>query len=140
MTFAQNTSRRSGQKRFKSESIVMSPTKSLSLFSDCEEILGKKPETIDELLEPTNKRRLQRHNLSSRWERKGNRAHLKINECGCTLVRAGLAKPNPVHCQCSKGLMETIFSAVCRGPVKVDMVKVIGLGDNCCEFHVHFKE
>jgi len=79
------------------------------IIDDCGEILGKKPETVDELLDATNQRRLQIHNLDSLWEKQGDKAHLEINECGCTLVKAGLAKPNPVHCLCSIGLMESPF-------------------------------
>jgi len=110
------------------------------ILDDCREILGKKPETVDELLDAMNQRRLQRHNLASLWEKQGSKAHLKIDECGCTLVRAGLAKPNPVHCLCSVGLMESIFSAVCQGPVSVEVVKAIGFGDDVCEFYVNFVE
>jgi len=110
------------------------------ILDDCREILGKKPETVDELLDATNRRRLQIHHLDSLWERQGNKAHLKINECACTLVKAGLARPNPVHCLCSIGLMESLFSAVCQGPVSVEVVKAIGFGDEVCEFYVNFKE
>lgn len=110
------------------------------ILDDCREILGKRPETVDELLDATNQRRLQVHNLATLWERRGNRAHLEIDECDCTLVKAGLAKPNPVHCLCSVGLMEGIFSAVCRGPVSVKVVKAIGFGDDRCEFYVNFIE
>ncbi|NQT54929.1 MAG: hypothetical protein HQ551_01730 [Desulfobacteraceae bacterium] len=110
------------------------------ILADCEEILGKKPETVDELLDATNQRRLQRHNLASLWEKQDDKAHLKIDECACTLVRAGLAKPNPVHCLCTVGMFENIFSAVCRGPVNVEVVKTIGNGDDACEFYVNFVE
>ena len=110
------------------------------ILADCEKILGKKPETVDELLDATNKRRRERHHLTSIWERQGNRAHLKIDKCACTLVKAGLAKPNPVHCLCSAGLMEHIFSAVCKGPVNVEVVRTIGQGDDKCEFYVNFQE
>ena len=61
---------------------------------------------------------------------------MKIDECDCTLVKAGLSKANPVHCLCSVGLMENIFSAVCDGPVNVDLIHAIGFGDDCCEFCV----
>ncbi len=110
------------------------------ILDDCKEMLGKKPETVDELLDATNQRRLQIHNLDSLWEKQGNKAYLKINECGCTLVKAGLARPNPVHCLCSKGLMGSLFSAVCQGAVSVEIVKAIGFGDDVCEFFVNFKE
>ena len=110
------------------------------ILDDCTKILGKKPETVDELLGATNQRRLQIHNLDNLWEKQDNKAYLKINECGCTLVKAGLARPNPVHCLCSKGLMESLFSAVCQGPVSVEVVKAIGFGDDVCEFYVNFTE
>lgn len=79
------------------------------ILDDCREILGKQPETVDELLDATNRRRLQRLNLASLWEKQGNKAYLRIDECACTLVTAGLAKPNPVHCLCSAGMIESIF-------------------------------
>ena len=110
------------------------------ILDDCGEIVGKKPETVSELLDATNQRRLQIHNLATLWEKQGNRAHLEIDECNCTLVKAGLAKPNPIHCSCSIGLMEGIFSAVCREPVSVEVVKAIGFGDDRCEFYVNFVE
>jgi predicted hydrocarbon binding protein len=112
----------------------------IKILDDCREMLGKKPGTVDELLDATNQRRFQIHNLDSLWERRGNKARLQIDDCGCTLVKAGLAGPNPVHCLCSKGLMEKIFSAVCKGPVSVEVVKAIGFGDDVCEFNVSFIE
>jgi hypothetical protein len=111
-----------------------------AILADCEEILGKKPETVDELLEGNNRRRLQKLNLDNRWERKGNRAHLILDECGCGLVKAGLAKPNPVHCLCSAGLWENLFSTVCSGSVRVEIAKAVGFGDTTCEFTVYFEE
>jgi predicted hydrocarbon binding protein len=108
------------------------------ILADCEAILGKKAETVDELLEATNRRRMQRHNLADLWEKEGNRAHLKIHECACTLVKAGLARPNPTHCLCSVGMMESLFSAVCKGPVSVQLVQAVGMGDEACEFYVDY--
>lgn len=95
---------------------------------------------MDELLDATNRRRLQRLNLASLWEKQGNKAYLRIDECACILVTAGLAKPNPVHCLCLAGMIESIFPGVCRGPVSVEIVKAVGFGDNVCEFCVKFVE
>lgn len=110
------------------------------ILADCEEILGKRLETADELLVATNRRRKQGHHSVDAWERQGNQARLKIAACNCTLVRAGLAKPNPVHCLCSRGMIESLFLAVCQGPVRVDIIKAEGFGDNGCEFCVTFVE
>jgi predicted ArsR family transcriptional regulator len=113
---------------------------SAQIFDDCRQILDKNPESVDELLDAMNQRRSQNHNLTSLWEKQGNTAHLILEECNCTLVKAGLAKPNPVHCLCSQGMMESLFSKVCRGPVNVELVKSIGNGHDVCEFHVTFEE
>jgi len=110
------------------------------ILDDCTEILGRRPENVDELLESTNQRRLQKHGLDNLWERRGDSAFLRIYECGCTLVKAGLARINPVHCLCSAGLMEHLFSTVCAGSVNVEVVKAIGFGDEACEFNVEFDE
>lgn len=111
------------------------------IFNDCTEILGRKPETVDELLYAMNRRRGQKLNINSLWKREENRAHLKIpDECGCTLVKAGLAKPNPIHCLCSQGMMEQIFSYVCKGDVHVEVVNAVGYGNDCCEFVITFEE
>jgi predicted ArsR family transcriptional regulator len=111
---------------------------SVQIFDNCGQILGKNPESVDDLLDAMNQRRSQNHNLPSLWEKQGNTAHLTLEECNCTLVKAGLAKPNPTHCLCSQGMMESLFSKVCRGPVSVELVKSIGNGHDVCEFHVTF--
>jgi predicted ArsR family transcriptional regulator len=113
---------------------------SVQIFDDCRQILGKNPESVDELLDAMNQRRSQNHNLTSLWEKQGNTAHLILEECNCTLVKAGLAKPNPVHCLCSQGMMESLFYNVYRGQVSVELVKSIGNGHDVCEFNVTFKE
>ncbi len=110
------------------------------ILRECEQILGRRPVTVDEILEATNARRQHQLKLSGLWERQANTAHLRIDECGCSLVKAGLARPNPIHCLCTVGMFERIFSAVCRGPVNVEVIKTIGSGDDACEFTVHFEE
>lgn len=109
---------------------------SIQIFNDCEQILGKFPQSVDDLLDAMN----QRRSLSSLWEKKGNTARLILEECNCTLVKAGLAKPNPTHCLCSQGMMENLFSKVHKGTVNVTLVKSIGNGHDVCEFFVMFLE
>ena len=58
---------------------------SVQIFDDCTQILGKNPESVDELLDAMNQRRSQNHNLTSLWEIRGNTAHLILEECNCTL-------------------------------------------------------
>ena len=110
------------------------------ILRECEQILGRRPVTVDEILEATNARRQYQLHLSGLWERHGDTAHLKIDVCGCSLVKEGLARPNPIHCLCTVGMFEHIFSAVCQGPVNVEVIKTIGSGDDACEFAVYFEE
>ena len=113
---------------------------SVQIFDDCRQIIGKNPESVDELLSAMNQRRSQIHNLTSLWEKQGNTANLILDECNCTLVKAGLARPNPTHCLCSQGMMESLFSKVHSGTVNVELVQSIGNGHDVCEFFVTFLE
>jgi hypothetical protein len=42
------------------------------------------------------------------------------------LVKVGLAKLNPMHCLYKVGMFERVFSAVCQGPINVEIIKSIG--------------
>jgi predicted ArsR family transcriptional regulator len=101
---------------------------------------GRPPESVDELIEAINKRRKEVLNASNFWSRDGNKAHFKLEKCGCDLVEAGLAEPNPNFCLCSAGMFESLFARFCKETAKTAIIKAIGFGDNCCEFMVHFEE
>jgi len=49
-----------------------------------------------------------------------------------------LAAPNPIFCLCSAGMFENLFAPFCKGTVRTEIIQAIGLGDECCEFVVHF--
>lgn len=101
---------------------------------------GRDPKSVDEMIEAINQRRIDVLNAKTFWIREGNKAHFRLEKCSCDLVEAGLAEPNPNFCFCSAGMIECIFSYVCKGPVKAEIVKSIGMGDEHCEFIVRFKE
>jgi hypothetical protein len=101
---------------------------------------GRRPQSVDEFIEAINKRRKEVLGASNPWERERNEAHFRLDKCGCDLVEAGLAKPNPVFCLCSAGMFESLFAPFCQGAVRAEIVKAIGLGDECCEFVMHFDE
>lgn len=101
---------------------------------------GRAPETVDELIDAINKRRREVLKARAFWVREGDAARFKLEKCSCDLVEAGLAEPNPYFCLCSAGMFESVFSSVCMGPVKAEIMKSIGMGDDHCEFVVTFKE
>jgi predicted hydrocarbon binding protein len=101
---------------------------------------GHTPQSIDEFIEAINKRRREVLQVSNLWQRDGNKAYFKLEKCGCDLVEAGLAMPNPIFCLCSAGMFTHLFAPFWKGIVTTQIVKAIGLGDECCEFVVHFDE
>lgn len=101
---------------------------------------GCRPKTVDELIEALNMRRRDILKASTFFVREGNKAHFKLEKCSCDLVESGLAEPSPNFCLCSAGMLENLFIPFCKGSVKTQIIKAIGLGDNCCEFIVHFNE
>jgi hypothetical protein len=101
---------------------------------------GRRPQSVDELIKAINKRRLEILKASNFWVRDGNKAHFKLDMCGCDLVEAGLAEPNSIFCLCSAGMFENLFIPFCKGLVKTEIIKAIGFGDDCCEFIVKFDE
>lgn len=110
------------------------------ILEECALALERRPETIAELLDATNRRRLERLGIDHQWVRNGSSARLRLDQCNCSLVRAGLARPNPTHCLCTTGMLEELFSSVCQGPVVVTVLKAVGFGDSSCEFVVDFQE
>ncbi len=103
------------------------------LMSLCEKYLGKRVSSIEDLVTGWNILRDKR-NLKGRWEFEGNTLRGIFGECGCPLVRSGLIELHPVQCYCSQGMMETIFSEVSKKPIKVEIKRSIGRGDDQCEF------
>jgi predicted hydrocarbon binding protein len=101
----------------------------------CENQLGKQVETIEDLITGWNLLRAK-YNLKGQWEFAGSQLRGVFYECGCPLVRSGLMELHAVQCFCSLGMMETIFSQVAKKPVKVNLVRSIGRGDEACEFVV----
>lgn len=101
---------------------------------------GQTPKSVNELIDAINKRRKEVLNASNFWVRDGSKAHFKLEKCGCDLVEACLAEPNSIFCLCSAGMFENLFIPFCKGTVKTEIIKAIGLGDDCCEFIVHFDE
>jgi predicted hydrocarbon binding protein len=105
------------------------------LLSLCEKFLGRKVNSLEDLIAGWNMVRDKR-GLTGRWEFEPHAVRGIFRECGCPLVRSGLIELHPVQCYCSQGMMETIFSEVARKPVEVEIKQTIGRGDDVCHFLV----
>ena len=62
--------------------------------------------------------------------------------CHCDWVRAldPTERLSPTHCYCSAGWYKGIWEGILERPVKVEMVKSVMQGDDCCQFAVHLPE
>jgi predicted ArsR family transcriptional regulator len=100
---------------------------------------GRKPASVDEALEAINRRRVEVLGMTNLWRRQGNRLYFELDRCGCDLVEAGLAEPNPVYCLCSATMFEQLFAPFWEGTVRTEIMKAIGRGDATCEFVVHLQ-
>jgi len=74
-----------------------------------------------------------------RWVRLGRMIQSTCRECGCPLVRHGVVRSTGVFCHCSVGWVEAVFGALLRRPVRVELEKAIGLGDEECRYVVHLE-
>jgi predicted hydrocarbon binding protein len=73
-----------------------------------------------------------------RWVRNGNTITAVCTACGCPLVRRGIVELSGTFCLCSRGWMKTVFEALLERPVRVELEKAIGRGDDVCKYNVHF--
>ncbi|MCW3978960.1 MAG: DUF6144 family protein [Candidatus Bathyarchaeota archaeon] len=73
-----------------------------------------------------------------KWAREGNVISAVCNYCGCPLVRQGVVELTGTFCYCSRGWVRAIFETLLKKPVKVELEKAIGLGDDICKYNVYF--
>ena len=104
------------------------------------EYFGRTPKTVDELIEALNIRRRDILKATTFFVREGDNIHFKLEKCSCDLVESGLAEPSPNFCLCSAGMLEGLFMPFWDGFVKTEIIKAIGLGDDCCVFTIHLNE
>ncbi len=105
------------------------------ILSLCEKFLGKKVDSLDDLITGWNMIRDKR-GLTGKWVFEQQAVRGIFRECGCPLVSSGLIELHPVQCWCSQGMMEAIFSRVAQKPIEVEIKQTIGRGDEVCHFLV----
>lgn len=77
-------------------------------------------------------------------ERKGDVIHIDFfagkGECGCPMIRDGYQEPTPTWCECGNYYYKTMFEAVVKHPVQVELLdSCICTGSNSCKRLVHLK-
>ena len=73
--------------------------------------------------------------------REGNRVHVRYGAvskgCYCPAARYRPAKPDDIHCYCSRGSHQAVWEAALGRPVRVDIVESVRRGGKTCHFLVH---
>ena len=74
------------------------------------------------------------------WQ-EGNLVHIRYgevsNRCYCPAANYRPAKPNDIHCECTRMTHQTIFETALGRPFKVDIVESLRRGGKTCHFRVH---
>jgi hypothetical protein len=73
--------------------------------------------------------------------RNGDIVHIRYGEvssrCYCPAANYRPAKPNDLHCECTRMTHQTIFETALGRPFKVDIVESLRRGGKTCHFAVH---
>jgi len=73
--------------------------------------------------------------------REGATVHVRFGEvtksCYCPAARYRPAKPNDLHCECSRGSHQAIWETEMGRPVRVEILESVRRGGKTCHFLVH---
>jgi hypothetical protein len=99
-----------------------------------QEIAAKGKGNVDKLVEA----------LKQNFEvwREGDTVHVRygaVNSYGCYCPAANYrpAKPNDIHCYCTRAMHQAIWEAALGHPVRIDILQTVRRGDPTCHFLVH---
>ena len=71
------------------------------------------------------------------WTLRDNTIQCICTKCGCPLVRNKVVDLRGTFCYCSRGWVKKIFETLLKRPLKVELEKSIGLGDEVCKFVIY---
>lgn len=84
---------------------------------------------------------IEAYNQNFEIWRDGNDVHIRYGEvskqCYCPVANNIPAKPNDIHCECTRMTHQTIFETALGRPFKVDVVETLRRGGKTCHFVVH---
>lgn len=71
----------------------------------------------------------------------GNEVHIRYGEvsgrCYCPAANYREAKPNDIHCECTRNTHKTVFETALGRQFKVDVAESLRRGGKTCHFIVH---
>jgi hypothetical protein len=73
--------------------------------------------------------------------REGDDLHIQYGttspRCYCPVVRNRPAKPNDIHCNCTRATHKAIIEGALQRPVKLEIVETLRRGGKSCHFVAH---
>ena len=70
--------------------------------------------------------------------REGNQVHVRygavVKQCYCPAARYHPARPNDIHCECTRATHQAIFETALGHPVRVEIVESLRRGAKTCHF------
>jgi hypothetical protein len=76
-----------------------------------------------------------------RVEREGERVHISYgrerNSCFCPAARNRPARPNDLHCECTRATHEAIFETALGRPIRVELAETVRRGGQRCHLIAH---
>lgn len=77
-----------------------------------------------------------KHNFEV-WK-EGNKVHIRYGEvskgCYCPAAKYRPAKPNDIHCECTRATHQTIFETALGRPIDVKVLESVRRGNKTCHF------
>jgi hypothetical protein len=71
-------------------------------------------------------------------EREGDVVHIRYGDhCYCPAARNRPARPNDLHCECTRFTHETIFTRALGRPIRVELLESVRRGGRTCHLVAH---
>lgn len=71
-------------------------------------------------------------------QREGDRVHIRYGDhCYCPAARNRPARPDDLHCECTRFTHETIFPQALGRPIRVELIESVRRGGRTCHLVAH---
>ncbi len=71
-------------------------------------------------------------------QRDGDLVHIRYDDhCFCPAARNRPARPNDLHCECTRATHQTVFETALGRPIKVELLETIRRGGQTCHLVAH---
>ena len=94
--------------------------------------MKKEGKNLDRILKIMN----QDEMWCGEWVREGDIISTECKRCECPLILSGILELSPTFCLCSRGFVKYLFEVIMDKPVRIELKRAIGRGDDVCEFIV----